>query len=410
MPSLRRSRSPSPQKRRRSRERDDDSDRRRYGRSHKREREDRDRERREERTRDRDRDRRRGRDDRDGHDESGQRDRERDRRDRREGSRERPRRDSYGKAESSRRRRERSASESSEDLFDLEDLSVERITEEDYFLKAGEFRFWLKEERGKYLDQLSSADAHKYFRRFVRRWNDGALPRACYATHETSGSRASNNTAYKWKFTASSRFNSVELAAARESVDRATHSKLRQVDTEMEAGDDSDGDIGPVPELASPSPGPQLVGPSVGPSAPTVSERQMAREVQAESERMERNAERRAGRKVVMERAEELAPRQTGKEGRQAEKRATNQQNKQMREKDAAAGLEVDDDTLMGDDSSFAAALRARDGTSSRHADRKVEEAAERRAANEERLVERRQKDSETMDMLKAMARQRYGS
>lgn len=108
-----------------------------------------------------------------------------------------------------------------------------------------------------------------------------------------------------------------------------------------------------MPEPSSPSPGPQ---PNVGPSAPTVAERQMAREVQADAERTERKAERRAERKVVLERAEDLAPRQTGREGRVAEKRAANEQNKQMRDKDAAAGLEVDDDTLMGDDGGFAAA------------------------------------------------------
>ncbi|TXT09915.1 uncharacterized protein COLE_03849 [Cutaneotrichosporon oleaginosum] len=390
MPSSHRSRSRSPRKRRRSRD-DDDSDRRRE-RSHRRDREDRDRHEDRPRYREREREREKpSKDDRADYEDRNDRkrkDKGRDRRDRRDRSRERSRRGSPGKEV----RQQRSPSESSEDLLDLDDLGVERITEEDYFLKAGEFRFWLREERDKYLDQLSSADAHKYFRRFVRRWNDGALPRACYAPHESTSMRASNNTAYKWTFTASSRFSSVELAGARESVDRATHSKPGN-----DAGD-SDEDIGPVPE-ASPSPGPQLVGPSVGPSAPNVAERQMAREVQAESERMERNAERRAGRKVVIERVEELAPRQTGKEGRQAEKRATNQQNKQMREKDAAAGLEVDDDTLMGDGSSFAAALRARDGVSSKRADRKSEEAAERRAAHEERIAERREKELETMAM-----------
>lgn len=112
-----------------------------------------------------------------------------------------------------------------------------------------------------------------------------------------------------------------------------------------------------MPERAdSPSLGPQL-SEHVGPSAPTVAERQMAREVQAETERRERNAERRAGRKVILDRVEEIAPRQTGREGRQAEKRAANEQNRQMRDKDAAAGLEIDDDTLMGDDGGFAAAL-----------------------------------------------------
>jgi hypothetical protein len=61
-------------------------------------------------------------------------------------------------------------------------------------LKASEFRYWLKSERGKYLDELTSEEAHKYFRRFVRRWNDGALPRQCYDQHESTAARASENT------------------------------------------------------------------------------------------------------------------------------------------------------------------------------------------------------------------------
>lgn len=145
-------------------------------------------------------------------------------------------------------------------------------------------------------------------------------------------------------------------------MDRATHSKLRP-SAEDETADKGDNDVsddeevGPVPERTdSPSPGPQL-SEHVGPSAPTVAERQMAREVQAETERLERNAERRAGRKVILDRVEEIAPRQTGREGRQAEKRAANEQNRQMRDKDAAAGLEMDEETLMGDDGGFVAAL-----------------------------------------------------
>jgi hypothetical protein len=35
-------------------------------------------------------------------------------------------------------------------------------------LRSDEFRYWLKDARGKYLDELSSENAHKYFRRFVR--------------------------------------------------------------------------------------------------------------------------------------------------------------------------------------------------------------------------------------------------
>lgn len=62
-------------------------------------------------------------------------------------------------------------------------------------LKADEYRFWLREERGKYLDELSSEQAHKYFRRFIRRWNDGALPRECYAPHDSTATRAKELTA-----------------------------------------------------------------------------------------------------------------------------------------------------------------------------------------------------------------------
>ena len=38
------------------------------------------------------------------------------------------------------------------------------------------------------------------------------------------------------------------------------------------------------------------------------------------------------------------------------EKRATNAENRQFREKDMAAGLEADEGTLMGENASFAAA------------------------------------------------------
>jgi hypothetical protein len=81
------------------------------------------------------------------------------------------------------------------ELLDLAKLGVETISEEDYLcvpapdsrccrpcttckttllmtrkssLRSSQYRYWLREERGRYLDELSSNDAHKYFRRFVR--------------------------------------------------------------------------------------------------------------------------------------------------------------------------------------------------------------------------------------------------
>lgn len=152
--------------------------------------------------------------------------------------------------------------------------------------------------------------------------------------------------------------NTEELAAARADVDRLTHGKALPA-SRLGAGgdgndDDDDDEIGPRPEPPSRSVSP---GPRVGPAAPTVSDRQLAREVEAATASSERAAERKATRKTALERAEEIAPRAVGREGKMAEKRAANDENKKFREKDQAAGLEVDDDTLMGgSESGFAAA------------------------------------------------------
>lgn len=167
----------------------------------------------------------------------------------------------------------------------------------------------------------------------------------------------------KWSFAERrSRVNSQELAAARADVDRLTHVKTsrppstlgRSVLPTAASDDDDDDDIGPRPEPSrSMSPGPK-VG-TLGPTLPTVSDRQLSREMAAEAARMDRLAGRKAERKIALDRAEDLAPRQQGREGKVADKRAANEENKKMRDKDVA-GLEVDEGTLMGDGSSFAAA------------------------------------------------------
>ncbi|WVQ79299.1 hypothetical protein IAT38_001396 [Cryptococcus sp. DSM 104549] len=304
---------------------------------------------------------------------------------------------------SSKKHKEREASPSDdEDLIDLEEIGVKEISEDDYFLKSNEFKYWLKEERGKYLDEMSSESAHKYFRKFVRRWNDGALPRNLYSLPATV-LPASANTAYKWSF--SGRADS-SLAAVRADVGRMTHSGAA-------------GAAGPsVGPSVGPSPGPSRVGPvgpslppstssapRLGPSLPTASDRQYALETATDHARLSRKAEH----KAAQARADELVPRGVGKEGKMEERRATNAENRAYREKDGAAGLEVDEGTLMGDSGGFAAALRQREAAEARRQSRKDIAQLDKRGADAERLQERRQKESATMDMFKAMARERFG-
>lgn len=287
-------------------------------------------------------------------------------------------------------RHKRSASPGTDESFlDLDKIGVRPISQDDYFIKSHEFKYWLKEARGKYLTEMSSESAHKYFRKFVRRWNDGALAERFYRDH---AGPSSENTAYKWSFANGDRR---PARPRKDSPSRPEPSRPARGDASDQ--NDSEPDIGP--SLSPPR------GSQVGPTLPTPADRQLAREEEREERRRERKAESRS----KYEKANEAVPRSGGREGKMEEKRATNAQNRQMREKDPTGELEMDEGTLLGSNDSFAAALRARDSAQSWRAEKKAMADADRRAADEERLAERKAKENATMDMFKALARQRFG-
>lgn len=70
-----------------------------------------------------------------------------------------------------------------------------------------------------------------------------------------------------------------------------------------------------------------------------------AREDHARDRKMDRNR--------AYERADALVPKSGGREGRIEEKRAQNAINREARDKDMTAGLEVDEQTLMGGGGGF---------------------------------------------------------
>lgn len=49
------------------------------------------------------------------------------------------------------------------------------ISVDDYFSKSAEFRTWLREEKDKFFDELSSEQTHRYFKKFVSAWNKHKL-------------------------------------------------------------------------------------------------------------------------------------------------------------------------------------------------------------------------------------------
>lgn len=150
----------------------------------------------------------------------------------------------------------------------------------------------------------------------------------------------------------------------------------------------------------------------IGPTLPSQSDRRLAEEARRESEALSRKADRLSNRRQALDRAEEVAPKMGGKEGKMAEKRATNSANKEMRDKEVG-GLELDESTLMGEGTSFQAAyvspsyvdselmfrLKARDAAAARKKDKRDAQMADARSATEDRLAERRQKENDTMSM-----------
>ncbi|WVQ75068.1 hypothetical protein IAR50_004677 [Cryptococcus sp. DSM 104548] len=282
------------------------------------------------------------------------------------------RRDSDRKSSRKERRREATPS-SGEDLLDLREMGVSEISESDDFLKYPEFKRWLRDERGKYLDERPTESGQKYFRRFVRRWNDGALDRRYYKA-------------------ASSR-SMVETASYQTSV-------IPREDSTSSARTN----VGPKRQDAV---GPSRPPPSrpLGPSIPSAADRRFAHEASQDA----RKQERKAVYKSQARRADEEVPKSGGREGKIEERRATNAENRLYREKDATAGLEVDDKTLMGDSNSFAAALRRRDEAEARRREKREYKNQDQRAAVSERLSERKSKEDATMEMLKQMAKQRFG-
>ena len=127
------------------------------------------------------------------------------------------------------------------------------------------------------------------------------------------------------------------LAEARADVDRLTHAKSFKP-----TSSNNTDIVGPLP----------LSSALLGSTLPSASERQLAREAAEDERRWDRKAKLKEG----YNRADELVPKSGGREGILEEKKATNAENRQFREKDMAAGLEADEGILMGDNNGFAAA------------------------------------------------------
>ena len=83
-------------------------------------------------------------------------------------------------------------------------MCVEPISEADYFLKTTEFQQWLHEEKRTFLDEITSEDARRNFKKFADAWNAGKLPSKYYSGDVggvgKAAQPAASRTRHQWGF------------------------------------------------------------------------------------------------------------------------------------------------------------------------------------------------------------------
>jgi len=113
----------------------------------------------------------------------------------------------------------------------LEANGVSAITEADYFHYHTHFRSWLFEKHLTYFDRMSTKQAQKRFKKFVKQWNKGKLNPMFYKKRTTQSLQGAERTGYTWAFEKKmSKKEKMEMQLARDSVDNYTNEE-KLVDT-----------------------------------------------------------------------------------------------------------------------------------------------------------------------------------
>ncbi|KIP02501.1 hypothetical protein PHLGIDRAFT_79057 [Phlebiopsis gigantea 11061_1 CR5-6] len=284
------------------------------------------------------------------------------------------------------RSRDRSRSVSSERDISLPN-NAPRLSESDYFLRNDEFRQWLKDDKRKYVDELSGERSRKYFRKFVKAWNRGKLPKSLYYGVEAPS--ASSLTGFKWSFASkASKADKDAVRAARQDVGAATYNRSRS---------------GHASSSTSGS------GKVHGPTMPSQSDLTLAREDAESLHATERDLKRKRDRREAKDRVEDMVgPKEVGRESMLEKKRARREADRSFREK-GDDGFEADESTLLGGGDSFRDHLARRDAARKKFEEKKFGAREDRDVAARERVVAIRQKDKATMDMFMQMAKEKFG-
>lgn len=254
------------------------------------------------------------------------------------------------------------------------------------------FADYLDLQKGHDIADLSEDEVKGRWKSFMNKWNRGELAEGWYdpKTKERADERAA-----EMGIQPDTRHEPQRVVQGSSSI-----AKIEAMDEE------DDDDFGPALPTQKP-----------GPSVPSLQDLQHRQEL-TEEERLARIADirndRKLDRQTQKERLEELAPRaDPGSRERQMEKRReVTASNRSFADAKDSGAAEVPDNELMGGGdgvSEFKAQLKTRERAKNEREIRKEEQLRAREAEREERLAEHRKKEDKTMEMLKALAQQRYG-
>lgn len=238
------------------------------------------------------------------------------------------------------------------------------------------------------IHELSEDEVKGRWKSFLRKWNAGELAEGWYDPGMKS--RADERA---------SKLNT-------ETAVRESKRAPKPSTWDEEESEDDDGYGPALPETARRS----------GPTVPSLQDLQHRREL-GEEDRLAYMAamrsDRKADRKAQNERLEELAPRaDPGSRERQLEKRReVAASNRAFADAKEGGADEVGEGDLMGDDGgdAYKRQLKENERRKNEREIRKEEVLRARAAEREERLAKSRAKEEKTMDMLREIARARFG-
>ncbi|GAC92857.1 hypothetical protein PHSY_000414 [Pseudozyma hubeiensis SY62] len=275
------------------------------------------------------------------------------------------------------------------------------LTSDDYFIRSSEFKHWLSSSKQLYLDEISSASARRYFDRFVRRWNAGRLDDPYYSGTIRSLDSSAGKTRHKWSFTTHQGYASekAKLELMKDSIDTLTNGDSRGArearDAERRTKRSHNTEDSERGSQARPS---------------TVAQRQFDREHQRDLDRISSSQDRKRLRQDAADMAEEQEGKSTGRERTMEKRREINADKRAFAESRRPDGLELDDRDIYDDERKAGRGDEdARNRGRSKREQARQERLEERKEELQGRVDEMKRKEDKTMDMFKAMARERFG-